>query len=501
MNNRIKNIGLAALLGLFLLGGYSCKKFLTERNKSNFTQESYFTTAKQAESAVDGIYASLETFTSSVGYGERPWVALELIVGHATTLGQSYYNKQMISHTADASNPFFSKIWDDCYYGIANANLCIKRIPDIKMDEAQKSNLLGQAHFLRAFFYFWLVRLYGDVPLITEPINATSPQLYPERSSQDSVYELIVSDLKMAEQSSLPNIDETGRVSLGAVKSLLAEVYLRMAGYPLQKKEYYEKAAEEAKAVLDNHWYTLFSSYDDLHDNAHKNQGELIFQVQFKTGISTNHLCADIIPYMVGISKFHDEFGALIPTASYYNSYEPGDLRTKEQEFYFSKYPSISNPSKIVNFGAHALYKYFHKESALNTASCDENWTLLRLPEVMLIYAEASNEVSSQPSSYAYEQINAIRKRADLSPLSGLSKEQFRIAVWKARYHELCYENKAYFDIQRTHKYYDVKNNKFVDVIGFKDEGGATWNKKYLLWGIPQREIDNNDKLTQNPGW
>ncbi|HEX5553226.1 MAG TPA: RagB/SusD family nutrient uptake outer membrane protein, partial [Chitinophagaceae bacterium] len=75
------------------------------------------------------------------------------------------------------------------------------------------------------------------------------------------------------------------------------------------------------------------------------------------------------------------------------------------------------------------------------------------------------------------------------------------VAIWKERYHELCYENKAYFDIQRTHKYYDVKTNKFVDVIGFKDEGGATWTEKYLLWGIPQREIDNNTKIKQNPGW
>ena len=118
----------------------------------------------------------------------------------------------------------------------------------------------------------------------------------------------------------------------------------------------------------------------------------------------------------------------------------------------------------------------------------------------MLIYAEATNEVSG-PTPEAYAQVNAIRKRADLAPLAGLSKDAFRQAIWKERAHELCFENKAYFDIQRTHMYYDVKTNKFVDVIGFKDEGGATWTEKYLLWGIPQSEIDNNKKLTQNPGW
>jgi len=500
MKLNMKYTVLCAVGGILLMGATGCKKFLTEDNKSNFTQENYFTTAKQAESAVDGIYNSLGTFVASRGYGERTWAALELIVGHATTLGQSQYNNQMIAHTIDASNPFFSSTWDDSYYGIANANLCIKRIPDIKMDEARQKQLLGMAHFFRAYFYFLLVRLYGDVPLITEPIDATSPQLYEKRDPQDSVYQQIVSDLQTAEQAGLPNTDQTGAVSLGAVKSLLAEVYLRMAGYPLQKTEYYQKAADEAGQVIDAKWYTLFTDYAYLHDNVHKNQGELILQDQYEAGIRTNSLCPDIIPYMVGISQFHDEFGAVIPTTGFYNTYEPGDLRAKEQEFYFSKYPSIKDSTKIVNFGVHALYKYFHTESALNTAICDENWTLLRLPEVMLIYAEATNEVSG-PTAKAYAQVNAIRDRAHLKPLSGLTKDAFREAIWKERYHELCYENKAYFDIQRTHKYYDVKTNTFVDVIGFKDEGGATWTDKYLLWGVPQKEINNNKDLTQNPGW
>lgn len=500
MKMNIKNTGMAILCGALLLAGAGCKKFLTEKNKGNFTQDNYFTSEKQAQSAIDGIYSSLGTFQVSNGYGERPWAALELIVGHATTLGQSLYNNQMIKHTIDPANPFFSQIWNDSYFGIANANLALKRIPDIDMDSTKKKSLLGEAHFFRAYFYFLLVRLYGDVPLITDPVDATSPDLYPERSSQDSVYQLIVSDLQTAEQAGLPDVDHTGRVSLGAVKSVLAEVYLRMAGYPLQKTEYYQKAADKAWEVINAGWYTLFDDYAFLHDNAHKNQGELILQDQYAAGIRTNSLCPDIIPYMVGISAFHDEFGAVIPTDGFYNTYEPNDLRAQEQEFYFSKYPSHADPTKIIDFKVHALYKYFHKESALSTAICDENWTLIRLPEVMLIYAEASNEVSG-PTAQAYDQLNAIRERAHLKDLSGLTKDQFREAVWKERYHELAYENKAYFDIQRTRKYYDVKNNKFVDVIGYTDESGTKWDEKYLLWGIPQSEIDNNKKLTQNTGW
>jgi hypothetical protein len=85
--------------------------------------------------------------------------------------------------------------------------------------------------------------------------------------------------------------------------------------------------------------------------------------------------------------------------------------------------------------------------------------------------------------------------------LSGLSQADFRTAVWKERYHELCFENKAYFDIQRTRQTYDVVNNKFVNVVGFKAEVGPAFQEKYLLWGLPSSEISRNNVLTQNPGW
>jgi hypothetical protein len=208
------------------------------------------------------------------------------------------------------------------------------------------------------------------------------------------------------------------------------------------------------------------------------------------------------VPYFAGISNYNDEFGALIPTNGFFNTYESGDLRAQERQFYFSSYPRFKAPAGTVNFNAHALYKYFHLESALSTVTpdCDENWTLLRMPEVMLIYAEAINEASAATPK-AYAQINAIRSRAQLPALSGLSQDDFRTAVWKERYHELAYENKAYFDIQRTRKAYDVVNNRFVDAVGFKNEVGNPLQSKYLLWGIPRAEINTNNKLTQNPGY
>ncbi|RZL09524.1 MAG: RagB/SusD family nutrient uptake outer membrane protein [Hymenobacter sp.] len=427
---RIRTQAAALCTGL-LLATTGCNDFLKEDNRSSLTQQNYFSNATQAQSAVDGLYNRLRIMNTDNGYGESIWVGLELMALHATTLGQSFNNNQLINQSIDPANPYFSSMWNNAYNGIGAANLVLARVPDITMDDTQKKALLGQAYFIRAFLYYHLVRLYGDVPLITAPIDATSADLYPTRSPQADVYNLIISDLQAAEQAGLPAVDRTGRISQGAVKALLSSVYLTTAGFPLQIKANYQKAADKAAEVIDAGNYPLFSSYASLHNTADKNQGELILQAQYAFGIATNAISALVIPYFVGISRYNDEFGAVIPTPGFYATHEAGDLRAQEQQFYFSKYPSIKDPNVTVNFGTQALYKYFHVESARGNGVGDENWTLLRMPEVMLIYAEAINEASG-PNTKAYAQLNAIRSRAKLPALTGLSQDAFRTAVWKA---------------------------------------------------------------------
>ncbi len=486
------------LLLIFVFCFSSCKKYLVEKDKSGFVKTNYFITGAQVQTFVNGIYTSLYLFQNGDAYGESPFITIELFAGHATSLGQSVNNSNVINQRTDAVNPGFEDVWQNSYKAIANANLAIEQIPAVSMDETLKKKLLGETYFLRAFFYYHLVRLYGDVPLITNTTGINSPDLYPARTPLSQVYTTIVSDLLLAENSGLPNVDQTGRVSLGAVKTLLASVYLTMAGYPMQKTENYAKAVAEAEQVLP--LYTLFDKYDYLHDNAHKNQGELIFQSQYLVGVATNAIPQLTIPFNLPVGSYGDHLGAMIPTNAFFNSYEANDLRTQERQFYFSSYPQFGAPTQTVTFGVHALYKYFHVESATGNGISDENWTFLRLPEAMLIYAEASNEVNG-PTQNAYAQLNKIRVRAKLPELFGLTKDQFREAVWKERYHELAYEDKAYFDIQRTHQIYDVINNKFCDALSTPNEQGVVMKAQYLLWPVPQREMATNNKLTQNTGW
>ena len=503
MKFNLKKYGISFLSLILVLTVSSCKKYLDEKDLGNFVKTNYFQTSAQAQTFVNGLYNSLYLFQNGDAYGESPFITIELFAGHATSLGQSVNNGNVIHQRTDAVNPGFEDVWQNSYKAISNANLALENIPKVSvMDATLRKKLIGETHFFRAFFYYHLVRLYGDVPLITTPTELDSPDLYPARTPVAQVYDQIITDLKAAETAGLPETDQTGRVSLGAVRTLLASVYLTTAGFPLQKTANYALAAAEAQKVLSD--YTLFTDYAFLHDNAHKNQGELIFQSQYLVGVQTNAIPQLTVPFNLLVGAWGDHLGAMIPTNQFVASYEAGDLRAQERQFYFSSYPQNSDTTKIINFGEHALYKYFHVERSIpnttNSGKSDENWTFLRLPEAMLIYAEATNEVSG-PTQAAYDQVNKIRARAKLAPLAGLSKDQFRIAIWKERYHELAYEDKAYFDIQRTHMMYDVVHNTFGDAITTPTEQGVTMKAQYYLWPIPQREISTNSKLKQNPGW
>ena len=270
-----------ALLILSLVLGCSCTDFLDESNPSNFTQQNYFKTAEHARSVVNSIYADLR-YSANGDYGGNPYFMTDFLTGLAGTKVSQNVNINNIRLVVNNSDNEYSKSWwNYAYRAIANANLAITYIPGIEMDKSTKSKCLGEAYFLRAYNYFNLVRLFGSVPLVLVPVDASSPELYPQQASTEEVYNSILSDLKQAEESDLGWTDETGRVTKATVKSLLASVYLTMAGYPMEKgKEYYALAASKAKEVIDNGSYKLFSSYSDLHNIEMENKGEHLFMIQ-----------------------------------------------------------------------------------------------------------------------------------------------------------------------------------------------------------------------------
>jgi len=486
---------------LSIFGATGCSDFLDESDPSNFTVENYFTKPEHARSSVNAIYANLRVPMGS-GFGGGTWMMTEFATGLAATdLGQavnSYFVKDL-RNTSD--NGYGQSYWQFYYKGIANANLSIAKIPGISMDAAEAKRLMGEAYFLRAFYYFNLVQMFGNIPLILDPVDLQSEQLRPSAAAPEEVYNRIVEDLKTAEAAGLPMTDVSGKVSTGAVKSLLAKVYLTMAGYPLQKgAAYYDLAAKKAEEVIDSKQFKLFASYDDLHNPAKKNVEENIFMIQFKTQILPSNWQVSIIPYNKNISAYSDETGGIYSTSDFVKSYEAGDLRAKEKQFFFTKFTNESDRTKEVDLGGYFIYKHFDNVAQTSSANSDLNWSVIRYADVLLMYAEASNEVGG-PSAKAYEAVNAIRTRAQLPALAGLSKDTFREAVWAERWHELCFENITWFDMARLRKAYNVTTKKFENYVGHKFSYGPTLTERELLFPIPTAEIRNNTNLDQNKGY
>lgn len=489
----------ALIIGAMIIVTTGCSDFLEEVNPTDITLDAYFKNADHARTAVNSIYPSLRSVRGG-GYGGGPWLMTEMASGLADTeLGQAENSLIIRDLDNTGANGYSSTHWNSNYLGIQNANLAIAKIPEIEMEVDLKNQLLGEAKFLRAHYYYQLVRHFGDVPLIIGIVDLGSDELYPTRAPVADVYSQIVQDLTDAEGSGLPINDNTGKVTVGAIKTLLSSVYLTMAGYPLQMgASHYALAAAKAKEVIDSDAYTLFDSYDDLHDPATNNTGEFILQVQYQAGIAPSNWQPLILPLVGNISEISAETGAIFADQNFVATYETGDARVEEKGFYFREFTASSDRSQTINLGAYRLWKHFDVAANLETSSPGINWTLYRYAEVLLIHAEALNETGTQD----YDGINAIRARANLAPLSGLSQEEFRESAWKEKFHELSYEDKAWFDMVRLRKAYNLVTDEFDDFVGHQFVYGPTLTERELLFPIPQSELDENKNLGgQNTGY
>jgi len=487
---------------LSVLGISSCEKFLEETPTGSLTPETNVTSPEIARAFANSAYSQLNTLDQgSGGYGGNTASLMEFMTGKAEGNAQSeafkFYNLEY-----NSGSFYIDDWWRGMFYGIADCNLAFQKIGEIPLDTAEKANMLAEVHTLRALYYFYLVRMYGDVPKITEVVSNLD-SVRPSRSPVKEIYdEIIIPDLLTAETSTLPWQDNTGKVSMGAVKSLLADVYLTYAGYPVQGgDQYYAESAKRSKEVIDNGGYTLFPEYTDMNNPANKNKGEFIWQVQFAAGINDNDLTAKSLPQYHDIAVYSDEFGGLVPTAKFVESYPAGDKRTWEREFFYTKYPKNGSTTDTVILGGYYLYKYFDKQAVTSTAHSDLNFTIYRLADVMLMYAEASNSAEHGPNADAIAFVNTIRARAEMPPIGTLSEADFEKEVWTQRYLELCYENKMWFDMVRTRKVRNDITLSWDDFIGHTTVWGKTFTEKELLFAIPQREISNNTSLTQNPGF
>ncbi|MRX63141.1 RagB/SusD family nutrient uptake outer membrane protein [Maribacter luteus] len=474
---------------------FSCEDFLDETPKSEKT--TIGTSLLDAQESVNGIYAYLRAPYNRTGYAKMVYSILEVstgalkpAVGTQDTDMEDAYALIYSSSNANASG-----FWNTYYGGVEAANIAIASIPTITDPEltTEKANaLLGEAYFLRAYYYYQLVQIFGDIPLNITPSSSFDDGLLPKSSVQEVYETVIVPDLLIAEDAGLPNTSSSGRVTKGAVKSLLAKVYLTMAGAPLNQTDKYALARDKANEVISAEWYNLFQSdgsktwFNKLNNPAFDNTEENIFMVQYNDEAVGSSITSYFTP--IGgeaISPLTLHFGGMEPEEDYISSYDANDLRAQNQGFFFNEMDGVTFNNSV--------YKYFYEEYREGNGLSGKNVPLLRYADVLLTYAEAHNEVATADAS-AYNALNAIRSRAGLADVSGLSKEDFREEVWKQRFWEFAAEaGIIWFDQRRTGMVFN--GSDFGSLVGSTLPNGKTLTEDNVYFPIPQNEVVLNPNL------
>ncbi|MBC7651614.1 MAG: RagB/SusD family nutrient uptake outer membrane protein, partial [Deinococcales bacterium] len=420
--------------------------------------------------------------------------------------GDGIETAELDNFSMTSFNPILNIMWAQCYFGILRANLVLERVPNVpQISTGIKNRSLGEGRFLRALYYYHLVRLFGDVPLYTNVITAEESATIT-RSPRQKVYEQIIADLKLAE-TLLPNTytsADKGRASAGAAKGLLASVYLTLGDKV--------NAAAKSKEVIDNRsvfGYDLWADYADNFKLENENGKESLFEVQYRSGGGTFSIygagsCINTFygPRAQNVVR-ESGYGFNVPTKDFVDQYEKTGAtystiidKRRNRTIWIpgDTYTSYTQPAQLVGSpNGFNTKKYFIPID--NNTGDDGQWRsalnvpIMRYAEVLLIYAEAAGPALGKPSA------DLVRGRAGLAALTaGLSDAQWLTAMYKERRLEMGFEMHRWYDLLRH-----PDTNYFINTM--KAAGKPNVAAKHRFMPIPQSERDKNKNLTQNDGY
>jgi hypothetical protein len=485
----------AAIILLFIaLVGSSCKKFLKEDPKNLVAITNFYQTENDAIAAVNAIYGYLNsTSTGSTAgvYHSTFWV----LAGLAS---DEMYNEAIFSPDLDQVSKFvhgpinasIQETWTMHYKAITLANIAIARVPAIQMDAAFRTRLINEAHFLRGLLYFDMVRMFGNIPLVLQE----DEPLTPEPAQSSAIYEQIIADLTATKDlpDSYPDGAGIGRATKGAAKAILAKVYLTL--------EKWQECSTLCQEIINSNQYALWADFADVFKLSSRGGKEAIFSVGFGDGggaISfweVGQFNVRLLPTQLSAEGVENAQGWQPPTQNLYDSYDAADRRRA-----VTFLTVIHNANGTTTTIKPYIQKYWDRVAEPKGNGSSNDYPVIRYADVLLMYAEASNELGNSIDAHKY--INIVRKRArfngtvDLNTTPdyvNLSKEAFRTAVLKERRMEFVAEGQRWFDLVRT---------KTLETLVPVAKPGITPAAKHYLFPIPQRELDLNPKLTQNTGY
>lgn len=476
---------------VLLFGVTSCgKKFLNEPPRGATINDLLNNPQNGAQRIIGAVYNRLydwETHSFS-------WIGISSITSDDADKGSSPGDGggdkiELDGWLISPTNISFNEVWEGNFEGIGRACYALKFINEMSLPPGDKDRYIGEAKFLRAYFYWNLVRVFGGVPKIDKVLTSQADiETASIRASAVEIYAFIETDL-MEAAAKLPvaiPVTERGRMSKAAAQALLAKVYL-----------YQNKWAQSkgmCDAIISSGQFSLLSNYAMIWREAGEFSPESIWEV---------NAIADNPPK--GIQQYTEVqgmrgsgagdfgWGFNTPSQNLINAYEPGDLRkagtilVSGSTLWDGFVTSNTLPNPYYNYKA---YVSRTAETYFDRGQSNKNLRVSRYGEILLIKAEVENELNDTTASK--NALNQLRLRAGLAPVNAISQSSMRDKIYKERRVEMAFEHDRMFDLRRTGRAAAV----------LQALGKPYVSPKHNLFPIPQRQIDlSGNKITQNPGY
>lgn len=529
---------LLALIGCFFS---ACSDFLEEKPTTQIHKDGVYGSPTTALAVLSGCYARM---AGEEAYGYRYQHVLLTTSGMGVSLRSNDVNMTGMNIMANEEN--VEKMYIAQYDIIGVANDILDGMKKSQIDEEVRNRIIGEASFIRAVSYFNLVRLLGRIPLLTEPVVGFEAAQQP-REEVNKVYELIITDLQTAfEKLPLPNKETiTGRPHRFAAQALLAKVYLTLAGND-ENSEYWQKCYDAAKLVYDEQCYKLVP-FNALFGGSNKNNAESIFEIQFSAAQGGTKITTTTIPSghpIMPLATEGKQSGKTRPTKLAFDMFDASDPRrdvTFAHTSYKNMFETEAKKQNLILYptpkGTKGLYykkgdsEYaawlkYADPSYVTASSC--NFVYYRYGDLLLILAEAANELGAKDESAGY--LNEVLDRArdangngvidaetEIQPLPVIAgehtRESLRDFIIDERLRELNGECDEWYTIRRrgTEKLKEIimAHNELIYGLFGEDKSKYPDNvydwpsddesvKRNMLMPFPLDEINRNEQIPQD---
>ncbi len=512
-----KKIFFALAFSLFAIT--SCNEDLLEvQDQNRLNPDVFWRSGDDAQRAVIGAYSPL--------VGVHSWGRMMIL--HTVYRSDATNPIPFQGVTTDAANfsiePTFGRLqeaWGEFWKTILRANTLLVQVPNIEdstFSDTERNQILGEAHFLRAFQYFYLVTMFRNVPLITEPA-ATIAEIKNPPAEPEVIWQQIISDLKMA-QSLLPeqwDEDNLGRATWGAATGLLGKTHLYRSG--LENVDEYALAAAEFQKIMakEGSLYNLMPQHADNFGSDKENNMESLFEIQMDNNGSawgsdnagSNHTAAfesDLSP-----PGFTSQSGMWVNTwvKDAFLAEQTTDATIDPRAFNtiawneegVMMYENTFQEAFPANLDAVAIRKYLDFRTGKDQPQFGGpnasviNFRIMRYADILLMYAEAQNEAVPN-SPLALEALNKVRARSSMPLKTASDQATLRQQIRDERVLELLFEGDRYHDLLRWGMIPDVITNELKSNMG-----GSQYRQGREYLPIPQVEVDTNPLYPQNPGY